>query len=218
VRHWCLALLALLPAAARAGEWIEIGARLELLDVTQPLDFSCDEPCDTEKDPTCESVPADQLCHGSHLDGKYAGWLFGPSIGLQFGDRFWSAGLRLAGTLGSFHPTHTPDSPSPGAEADDPDAVLGHVSLELPLELRLGGASDHVFLQAVPRLGVLNYLSGLDEEPDTFTAGILFVAGVRFGAGGGSLGADAGVVRHKSFGGWLAELGWRADLNAPSDP
>jgi hypothetical protein len=211
--------LALAPAAASAETYIELGARLELLDIDEPIGFTCDEPCDTEEDPECAMVPPESLCQDASLDVPHEGWLFGGLVGLHFGPRWASAGARLVGTFGPFEPKREPDPPAHATAHDDEGVTLAHVTLELPLELRAGGEGTHVYLQAVPRVGVLNYLDGRDEEADTFTAGIMFVAGFRFGLDDGSIGLGVGRVKHSSFGGWMGDLVWRSAMrDTPAEP
>ncbi len=196
--------LALVAAAASAQNF-EVGARLELLTLEQPLEFSCDQPCDTEDDPDCRYTPTDELCEPATVDEPHDGWLFGFLVGVHSGGDTFHAGIRLVGTIGTFEPSASADDRTDsGASADDESLLLGHVTLEAPLEARFGG-DTHLFLQLVPRVGSLNLLEGRDEEADTFTAGVLAVVGVRIGQANGRIGAAVERVEHPSFGGWGVE-------------
>lgn len=196
--------LALLATAASAQD-VELGARLELLTVDAPLEFSCDQPCDTEGDPDCRYTPTDELCEPATVDEPHDGWLFGFLVGVHGGGDVLHAGVRLAATFGVFEPSGSADGEtSSGATADDESLLLGHVTIEAPIEARFGGAT-HLFVQIVPRLGSLNLLDGRDEEADTFTAGVLAVVGVRLGVEDGRVGAAVERVAHPSFGGWGVE-------------
>jgi hypothetical protein len=213
VRH--LPFLAVLLFASTASAHFDFGLRLERLTTDEPLQFTCDTPCDVESDPTCVGNPNINQCEDTSLDKPHQGWGFGGLVGMGTGGRNWAAGVRLGGTVGYYSPVDDPKATDTGAQPQTRDVVLAHVSFEIPLEVSFGGRGGQGFLQAVPRVGVLNYVEGRDEDADTFTAGVMVVAGFRFGGGGGKIGLDAGPVLHPSFGGWLVEGTYRAGIEEP---
>lgn len=211
-----LALGAATPAHAYMG--FEIGVRFERLTIDEPLQFTCDLPCDIADDPSCLDVPDEELCRDLSIDEPHVGWLLGALVGASGGNRMFSGGLRLVGALGPFEPENQPKTTETGAEPVVRPTTLGHVTLEAPLEARLGGRGTYGFIQLVPRVGILNYLSGRSEDADTFTLGVLVVGGVRFGAADGGIAVGAGPVFHDSFGGWLVEGAWRASIGSDAEP
>jgi hypothetical protein len=214
VRH--LPFFVVLLFASSASAHFEFGLRLERLTTDEPLQFTCDTQCSHDDDPLCDvNVPVDQKCQDASLDKPHQGWGFGGLVGMGTGGRLWSAGVRLGGTLGYYEPVNDPSATDTGAQPQTRDVVLAHVSFEVPLEVSFGGRGGQAFLQAVPRVGVLNYVEGRDEEADTFTAGVMVVAGFRFGGGAGKIGLDAGPVLHPSFGGWLVEGTYRVGAEEP---
>ncbi len=210
MRH--LPSLVVLLFASTASAHFDFGLRVERLTTDESLRFTCDTPCDVESDPTCVGNPNVPLCEDTSLDEPHQGWGFGGLIGMGTGGRMWAAGVRLAGTIGYYEPVDDPSATDTGAQPHVRDVVLAHVSFEVPLELSFGGRGGQGFLQAVPRVGILNYVEGRDEDADTFTAGVMVVAGFRFGGGGGQIGLDAGPVLHPSFGGWMVEGTYRAGM------
>ncbi len=194
-------MMLVLGGLAQAQQ-VELGARLELLDIERSLAFTCDQPCDRDDDPNCDFVREDQLCRDADLDQPHRGWLFGFGIGIHGGGGIFTAGVRLVGTIGPFEPTSAADDQTDsGATVEDDEGVaLGHVTLEVPLEIHFGQQLQ-VYLQVVPRVGSLNLLAGRDEEADTFTAGVLGVVGLRFGVEDGRVGAGISRIAHPSFSG-----------------
>lgn len=208
-----VALVASLATPAAARTWFEVGARLELIGIDQPLEFSCDEPCDLEEDPNCAArLPPEELCRDQTLDEPHDGWLFGVLGGIHAVGPWWGVGFRVSGTFGPFEPAGDPGPTATGAEPEVEPVTLGHVTVELPAELHTGADGTHAFVQVIPRLGMLNYIDNRDEEADTFTAGILLVAGFRFGGDESQVGVEAGSVHHPSFGGWFAQGTYRGAL------
>ncbi len=202
-------ILVLWPAWAQAAS-LELGLRLELLTLEQPLQFSCDQPCDDETDPDCVFTPAEELCAPETVTEPHHGWLFGGLLGAYSHGDVFSAGLRFAATIGYFDPDPT-DATDTGATAVDGGFTLSHVTVELPLEAHLGQAYQ-IYVQVVPRLGTLNLLAGRSEEPDTFTAGVLATVGVRFAVSETHrVTAAAQRIAHPTFGGWGAEAGYLID-------
>jgi len=192
----------LLLASLASAQSVELGARLEVLTIEQPLEFSCDRPCDTDEDPNCEFTAVDEMCEAATVDQPHQGWLFGFLFGVHSEGENFRFGARLAGTFGLFDPTSkADDATSTGASAEDTSITLGHITLELPLEARVGDATQ-LYVQIVPRVGSLNLLDGRAEEADTFRAGVVGVLGVRCGLPDGRLGAGLVQVEHPAFSGW----------------
>ncbi len=201
-------MLFALAAPAGAVE-VELGLRFEWLNLEQPLDFTCDAQCDEEEDPGCHRTPAEDLCVDQSTDEPHDGWLLGVLAGVHTGGPVWSIGGRLVGTMGPFAPTSEADGrTTQGATAEDEALLLGHVTVEVPVEIRFGGPGVQVYFQVVPRLGLLNLLGGRSEDADTFTAGVLGVAGLRFGGESGAVQVAGGRVQHPSFGGWALDAAY----------
>jgi hypothetical protein len=206
-------------APAAADVRLDLGLRLELLNVDEGLQFSCD--CDTETDPDCERVDDPEFCQGAQLDQPYDGYLVGALIGVNGETEYLGAGARLSLGFGSFDPADLPSNYT----GPDRSIGLGHVAIEVPLEAHLQLSSLQLYVQVVPRVGVLNYFSdeSTEESADTFTFGGLFVVGFRIGNPKGlRVGAAAGRVQHPGFGGWAFEAMVSPNLSGlaeePADP
>ena len=180
------------PAQAR----LEYGLRLESLTFDEGLEFSCDQ-CDGS-DPDCNM--GRYWCQAAQLDGVYEGVMFGALLGAgaerPLGAMFRGyVGVRLVAAFGNFSAEESPD--------DYPDALLTHVTVELPLEINSAFGIGEGFLQVTPRLGLLQYSSDVrfEEDPDTFTAGILLTLGLRLGGPNMRVGVQAGLIEHPEFSG-----------------
>jgi hypothetical protein len=101
-------------------------------------------------------------------------------------------GLRLAATFNFMD-----------SQGDAPEPLLAHATMEIPLEAHMTFGPVEGYLQAVPRIGWLDLSGqGYDGSTATVTAGLMLVAGMRFGRDAIRIGAGYARLFHPTFSGW----------------
>lgn len=173
---------------------VEVGLRIESMTLDDDIEFETLATTDSQSHPDCTRMP--NRCGAARLAARSASIMGGFTVGLYTTDRYVVSGLRLASTFGVFEP------PEPELR----DAVLAHVTLELPVEVHLTWGATQGYVQLAPRIGWLSHQGqGYELAAHAWTAGLMFVAGMRFGGGFGMVGAACSRIAHSSFGGWAVD-------------